>query len=320
MGIEMHASTSLAPEPCDTARCGDLRVDPVPRKSYESDESASESARETSCTDAVDNPLKLRESAMKRGCGVKGQKMCCYQHCPSPLHSKKWRVVTPGTSAGGRDWEPLVDQTLCDSCYSTYRKHGTFVRSVRTNEGWFRVDASGIQPASVALQTKKTLPSSKRNRMETANSEIVSKRQDRKFAALRVDLGEDKGSQSEDGSWEPRPSRSRRPSEKMKDIIQSSNSPSSVKRARAAKPDSVDGAQQYDMPLTDTMPETTFDSAPIGHDDFGDDNMLAPTMSPCDLQVGSSEMGLCSNFLGDDLLSTASPSSGEDELIDACLD
>ena len=69
------------------------------------------------------------------------------------------------------------------------------MRSVRTNEGWFRVDASGVQPASVALQTKKALPSSKRNRMETASSEIASKRQDRKFAALRVDLGDDKESQ-----------------------------------------------------------------------------------------------------------------------------
>ena len=129
------------------------------------------------------------------------------------------------------------------------------------------------------------------------------------------------GVQSEDGSWEPRPSRSRRPSEKLKDIIQSSNSPSSAKRSRGAKPDTVDGAQQYDMSLNDTIPETTFDNAAIGNEDFVDDNMLAPSMSPCDLQVGSSEMGICSNFLGlhDELLSTSS-SSGEDELMDACLD
>jgi hypothetical protein len=71
--------------------------------------------------------------------------MCAYELCPSPLHSKKWRVVTAGTCAGGRDWEPLVGQTLCDSCYSTYRKHGTFVRSVRTNEGWSRTGTSRLQ-------------------------------------------------------------------------------------------------------------------------------------------------------------------------------
>jgi hypothetical protein len=197
MGKEMNANADLASGPI-IARCGEPQVDPALRKSYESDESAecaSDGNRESS-PDSLDNPLRLRESAIKRGCGTKGQKMCCYQHCPSPLHSKKWRVVTPGTSAGGRDWEPLVDQTLCDSCYSTYRKHGTFVRSVRTNEGWFRVDASGAQPADAALQTKKALPlSSKRSRVENARSEIAAKRQDRKFAALLVELGEDRGSQ-----------------------------------------------------------------------------------------------------------------------------
>jgi hypothetical protein len=84
------------------------------------------------------NAMKQRDKVKRSLTGCKGQKMCAYELCPSPLHSKKWRVVTAGTCAGGRDWEPLVGQTLCDSCYSTYRKHGTFVRSVRTNEGWSR--------------------------------------------------------------------------------------------------------------------------------------------------------------------------------------
>ena len=67
---------------------------------------------------------------------------------------------------------------------------------MRTNEGWFRLDASGAQPADAALQTKKDVPlSSKRGRVEHASSEIAAKRQDRKFAALLVEVGEDKGSQ-----------------------------------------------------------------------------------------------------------------------------
>ncbi len=41
--------------------------------------------------------------------------------------------------AGGRDWQPLLGSTLCDSCYSTYRKHGTFMRAVRTPQGWARL-------------------------------------------------------------------------------------------------------------------------------------------------------------------------------------
>jgi hypothetical protein len=100
-----------------------------PEQLYESDDhsecSFGSTVARASSTDDSHNPLKLRHSAIKRAAGIKGQKVCCYQLCPSPLHSKKWRVITPDTRAGGRDWEPLIDQTLCDSCYSTYRKHGT---------------------------------------------------------------------------------------------------------------------------------------------------------------------------------------------------
>ena len=58
--------------------------------------------------------------------GTKGQKMCAYELGPSPLHSKKWRIVTAGTNAGGRDWNALVGQTLCDSVRNQgcSRSHG----------------------------------------------------------------------------------------------------------------------------------------------------------------------------------------------------
>ena len=81
--------------------------------------------------------------------------MCAYELCSSPLHSKKWRVVNESTNAGGRDWSALVGETLCDSCYSTFRKHGTFVRSMRTNEGWSRVGEALclLLPAPVALRS-----------------------------------------------------------------------------------------------------------------------------------------------------------------------
>jgi hypothetical protein len=149
---------------------------PLTLQSYESDDHSSEcstlSGVGRSSSDA-ENPLKLRECAMKRAAGIKGQKMCCYQLCPSPLHSKKWRVVTPGTSAGARDWNPLVGQTLCDSCYSTYRKHGTFIRSVRTTDGWIRVDSSGAQPANVCVAADKPRKSpamAKRPRLPDADA------------------------------------------------------------------------------------------------------------------------------------------------------
>lgn len=74
----------------------------------------------------------------------KQHKVCFYEQCPSPLQSNKWRIVTAGTTAGSRAWGELVGKTLCDSCYSTFRKHGTLVRSVRTPEGWARLDGDGI--------------------------------------------------------------------------------------------------------------------------------------------------------------------------------
>ena len=80
-------------------------------------------------------------------------KRCAYEMCPSPLLSKKWRIVTSDTSAGGHQrWEPLVGQTLCDSCYSTYRKHGTFIRSIRTNDGWSRTGMLPVYPTTHSAQ------------------------------------------------------------------------------------------------------------------------------------------------------------------------
>ena len=161
---------------------------PLTLQSYESDDHSSECSTLGRSSSDADNPLKLRECAMKRAAGIKGQKMCCYQLCPSPLHSKKWRVVTPGTSAGARDWNPLVGQTLCDSCYSTYRKHGTFIRSVRTTDGWIRVDSSGAQPDNlcVAADKPRKLPAMpKRPRLPDAES--PNKRHDSKTAHDDVD-------------------------------------------------------------------------------------------------------------------------------------
>ena len=105
--------------------------------------------------------LKIREN-IKNGVS-KLQKVCAYEFCPSPLHSNKWRLVTPDTTAGGRDWQPLLGMTLCDSCYSTYRKHGTFIRSVRTAEGWARFDERSKEKI-VDLQKVKPSAGQKRSR------------------------------------------------------------------------------------------------------------------------------------------------------------
>jgi len=113
--------------------------------------------------------------------------LCCYTHCPAPMHSKKWRIVTKDTNAGARNWMRLVGLTLCDSCYSTFRKHGTFIRSVRTSEGWSRVKLSRSH-TSASNKTTKSPQAPKRKR--SSDSESVHKRQDHRRLLLRDSVHE----------------------------------------------------------------------------------------------------------------------------------
>jgi len=279
------------------------------------DSTCCESRCEESATTAVDNTLNTLP-IRRENLGIKPQKICSYQNCPAPLQTKKWRKVTPDTTAGGRNWALLVSQTLCDSCYSTYRKHGTFARSQRcaNGGGWSRVpvevDGSSAKPDCVALPLSEWIEApqtTKRSSMENSCPGSASKRQ---CVLLRVGFGDVKDLQVEDGfGGTPRVSRSRirKPSEKMKDAIQLH--PTSVRITRL---DTLD--------VNDGIPEM-FDMAPIGHKDVGDEeSMLEPTISSSDLDFCSSEMGLFCNLLGleDEFLRISS--SSDDDLIDACLD
>lgn len=109
---------------------------------------SSPASRTLSATPAAILPRqqKPKSTSSKTSSGAsagKQHRVCFYEQCPSPLQSNKWRIVTSGTTAGSRAWGSLVGKTLCDSCYSTFRKHGTLVRSVRTPEGWARLDGDG---------------------------------------------------------------------------------------------------------------------------------------------------------------------------------
>ena len=57
-------------------------------------------------------PVLLRVPNPARPCGLKAQKICAFEACPSPLVSKKWRGVTNKTSAGGRSWCVCVLELL----------------------------------------------------------------------------------------------------------------------------------------------------------------------------------------------------------------
>ena len=160
-----------------------------------------------------------KESTAKLS-AAKPQKQCAYECCPSPLHSNKWRVVTPDTTAGGRDWTSLMGKTLCDSCYSTFRKHGTFIRSVRTPEGWTRFDHTTGGPHAVAVSPaaearKQQLAAAKRPRPPAPEMEGLPAKRAARSQAERA------SSPAEDGLLAGRPSRSRKPSMRMQASINS---------------------------------------------------------------------------------------------------
>ena len=147
-----------------------------------------------------DKPSDKARKAPTKNTSYKTQKTCMYEHCPSPMHSSKWRVVTATTVAGGRDWQSLCGMTLCDSCYSTFRKHGTFIRSVRTSEGWARFDHS----AQTHILNK---PSKKR---VAPIVRPVKRARPAPLARCSVVVSEDTC----------RPKRERKPSTKLRDLLQ----------------------------------------------------------------------------------------------------
>ena len=163
---------------------------------------------------ATDKPCKGRKAAAKSS-NCK-QRQCMYEHCPSPMHSSKWRVVTETTVAGARDWQPLCGMTLCDSCYSTYRKHGTFIRSVRTPEGWARFDHSAQTHILNKPTKKRTAPAprpAKRSRPASSVEPVVKRERRNTMLSTEDDV---------DLLQAGRPRRDRKPSAKLRDVMSGS--------------------------------------------------------------------------------------------------
>jgi len=164
----------------------------------------------------------------------------------NPQPSIKWRVVTPDTTAGGRDWTSLMGKTLCDSCYSTFRKHGTFIRSVRTPEGWTRfdlsADASDYTATAASASYKAPGASAKRQRAGASDrpeAEGLAKR------AARSNNVPERAASPSDELAEGRPSRSRKPSMRLQaSILTMADYPASSPKMRSRRGE----ATHEDMP------------------------------------------------------------------------
>jgi hypothetical protein len=137
------ASTSRTRMSGRGAACTAPTMPAGPSSSPSSPASRTQSATPAAVLPRQQKPKSTSSKASSGASAGKQHRVCFYEQCPSPLQSNKWRIVTSGTTAGSRAWGSLVGKTLCDSCYSTFRKHGTLVRSVRTPEGWARLDGDG---------------------------------------------------------------------------------------------------------------------------------------------------------------------------------
>lgn len=54
---------------------------------------------------------------------------CTYAACNKPQGSAHYYAIDRAKSTGGKDWQPLMGQTLCLACYDRYRTRGTLERS-----------------------------------------------------------------------------------------------------------------------------------------------------------------------------------------------
>tara|TARA_Y100000389_G_scaffold203591_1_gene252519 strand:- start:1277 stop:1588 length:312 start_codon:yes stop_codon:yes gene_type:complete len=53
-------------------------------------------------------------------------------YCNITRYNVKIRKITKYTNAGKKNWTSLIGKQLCDSCYTCYRKNGSFKRKYHT--------------------------------------------------------------------------------------------------------------------------------------------------------------------------------------------
>eukprot|EP00960_Hanusia_phi_P048921 759257-Hanusia_phi.AAC.2 len=94
------------------------------------------SPEDVTCSTQFDSSNKGPRADDDGGSGGGGRhpKLCEVDLCPLPQPAKRWHTITDKTVAGGRDWTRHIGITICDACFSFFRRNGTFDRSFRKPE------------------------------------------------------------------------------------------------------------------------------------------------------------------------------------------
>ena len=93
------------------------------------------SPEDVTCSAHFDNVNKgARSDDKDNDNAARNPKLCEVDLCPLQQPAKRWHTITDKTVAGGRDWTRYIGITICDACFSFFRRNGTFDRSFRKPE------------------------------------------------------------------------------------------------------------------------------------------------------------------------------------------
>ena len=79
------------------------------------------------------NEYNINEYNIKEyNCGFEECNNYNKDYCNITRYNVKIRKITKYTNAGKKNWTSLIGKQLCDSCYTCYRKNGSFKRKYHT--------------------------------------------------------------------------------------------------------------------------------------------------------------------------------------------
>tara|TARA_B110000003_G_scaffold273642_1_gene311810 strand:- start:490 stop:801 length:312 start_codon:yes stop_codon:yes gene_type:complete len=80
----------------------------------------------------INNYYDINDNVKEYNCGFEECDNYNKDHCNDTRYNVKIRKITKYTNAGKKNWTSLIGKQLCDSCYTCYRKNGSFKRKYHT--------------------------------------------------------------------------------------------------------------------------------------------------------------------------------------------
>jgi hypothetical protein len=72
---------------------------------------------------------KARGTLARLKCLDESERHCTYNLCDRPDVSTRFYRIEPGRRSGGQNWDTIIGEVLCQSCYSRFHSRGTLART-----------------------------------------------------------------------------------------------------------------------------------------------------------------------------------------------